>query len=202
MKNKYDELLRKGSTNEVYEDIKKEYFTLIANMIDEQFQLDTSWMTEKELNECYGGHFPYLQSIAKIDAELDPSVVFHDSSKEEWKGNPEGFAHHQKVTYYLNQIEHIKDQYKRYKEIKESLKERPYDEQIRVWKQQLPIPYRQFARKSEAITEPLYKADRLDNVIRNHTHVIPDGEFYDVISITELMVLFYLENVQNSYENA
>ena len=50
MKNKYDELLRKGSTNEVYEDIKKEYFTLIANMIDEQYQLDTSWMTEKELN--------------------------------------------------------------------------------------------------------------------------------------------------------
>ena len=40
MKNKYDELLRKGSTNEVYEDIKKEYFTLIANMIDEQLQLD------------------------------------------------------------------------------------------------------------------------------------------------------------------
>ena len=47
MKNKYDELLRKGSINEVYEDIKKEYFTLIANMIDEQFELDTSWMTEK-----------------------------------------------------------------------------------------------------------------------------------------------------------
>ena len=26
MKNKYDELLRKGSTNEVYEDIKKKIF--------------------------------------------------------------------------------------------------------------------------------------------------------------------------------
>lgn len=201
METKYDDLLRKGNIDKAYEKIKEEYFSLLAKMINDEFELDTSWMTERELNECYMGHFPYFQVISNINSWLDINTVFPDSSKEDWQGNLTLFAHHQKIAYYQKQIEHIKNQYNRYKQIKENLKKTSYKEEIRRWKEQLPISYRQFLKKATLITEPLYKADQINNVIKNHTYAIPDGDFYDVISMTESMVLFYLENVQRSYES-
>ena len=201
MKTQYDDLLKKGNIDEAYEKIKKKYFDLVAKMIEEEFNLDTSWMTEKELNECYMGHFPYFQTISIINSWLNINVVFPDSSKAEWKDNLTLFAHHQKIAYYEKQIQKIKEQYRVYKELKKKIEKTSYADQIHNWKQHLPIPYRQFMRKSEMITEPLYKADYINNIITNHTYVIPDGEFYDIISITEPMVLFYLENLQKRYED-